>query len=805
MPSLGDIWVRFRGDVTDLHKSLTQAKTGLAGFGDRIGAVGKQLNDTGRTMMVKSAVAGVAIGGLMKKGVDFERSLGQVGALLSNLPAEEAAANLRTFRKEVFSLSERGVGAKEAMGALYDLISARGEYATDAAGAMKALADATIAAKAGNTDLKTTINGLVTVQNSWGDSAGNVSQIMDDFFTTVRTGKTIFSEYIGSLSQVAGIAPQVGVAFKEIGGAVSILTGRGLSATESTTALRQMFVNLLKPTQQSISMYKMLESQLAKTGVQFKFTAETLSKVGLQKFLAMQSKAMELASPEMKNLGENTRQLVQRMDELKTRIAEMKNQGMDTSELQLQAKLAQKELRGMMRQMTQMRVGDVTEQMAQVFSSVQALGGALILGQDQAADFGKRMEQFTGNLGEVNRAFNLATGNGENMAYQWDQVKANLENANTALGTSLAFALSSVADLISRVSSAIIEWIERNPELAKQIGNWIALLVGVRFALGLVLFFGGKLLLLVKALVIGISFLASPIGLVVVAIAVLAAAITGIVLLISANWESIKSVTETVWGGIKKFLQYMVFGIVAIIRLGFGLVKAIIEGIYNVLYAITVGVWTSVFQFVSGAVTKIRDFVVGAWTKIKDTLFGVWQAIKNGVVRVWTGVVDWLKGAVDTIVGFFTGLPSRAYRWGYDMMSKFWDGLKKLFVKVYNWVRDAVGSVLDFFNPWAEHSPSLVEQVRTGYEAIYQSLQKYAGKMASAVNMRTPGGALATGVSPLPAGAHPSFAGVSAGGEMGTLTDNSRVEIVVNNNVDVQELLRQIGRSLGTEISAGGI
>lgn len=102
---------------------------------------------------------------------------------------------------------------------------------------------------------------------------------------------------------------------------------------------------------------------------------------------------------------------------------------------------------------------------------------------------------------------------------------------------------------------------------------------------------------------------------------------------------------------------------------------------------------------VTGAFNSVKSAVVGVWNWIHDNwplllailtgpigvavlaIVSNWDTIKSAV----TGVKDWIVGRWNDIVGFLTGLPDKIGA----AASGMWDGIKEAFRGVINWVIDA--------------------------------------------------------------------------------------------------------------------
>jgi TP901 family phage tail tape measure protein len=205
-----------------------------------------------RTMgRVKNAVAqtakllaGAAVAGgifSVREAARFEKGMAEVNTI-AGLTDDQ----LLKLKKDARALAVQfGLTTDELTGGLYQALSA----GVSEADVLPFLETAAKAAKAGVTDLKTSVDAMTTVTNAWGAAAGDAETIGDTFFTVIREGKTTFEELNESLGNVANVAAASGVSFNETGAALAALTKTGLDSSKASVALRGVMTALLKPSE----------------------------------------------------------------------------------------------------------------------------------------------------------------------------------------------------------------------------------------------------------------------------------------------------------------------------------------------------------------------------------------------------------------------------------------------------------------------------------------------------------------------------------------------------------------------------
>jgi TP901 family phage tail tape measure protein len=145
-----------------------------------------------------------------------------------------------------------------------------------------------------------------------------------------------------------------------------------------------------------------------------------------------------------------------------------------------------------------------------------------------------------------------------------------------------------------------------------------------------------------------------------------------------------------------------------------------------ILTAIWTAVWTAL-QFVTlrgggallGAMAAIGRGVLAAlaspWVLAAVAVGIALYAMRDKLVQIWNNVVDFFDGATERILRAFYALP---------------EGVQKAIIAVVNIIKTAAQKIYEWFsyiNPFAHHSPSLVENVTNGMAAVRQQFGTLSG------------------------------------------------------------------------------
>ena len=238
MSVVGSVAVRVVPSMQGFGQTVAQQAIPEAGKQGRI--IGATM---GKAMVAGLAVAGVAVAGFgvaaLKEFAKFEKGMNEVFTLLPGISQDAMDSmndDVRSFVREM------GIAHDEAVPALYSAISA-GIPQANVFDFMEVAAQAAIG---GVTDMETSVDGLTSVMNAYGQENMSAQQAADLMFTAVRLGKTDFEQLSGSLYNVLPTASALGVGFEDITAAMASMTAAGTPTSVATTQMRQLLVELSK-------------------------------------------------------------------------------------------------------------------------------------------------------------------------------------------------------------------------------------------------------------------------------------------------------------------------------------------------------------------------------------------------------------------------------------------------------------------------------------------------------------------------------------------------------------------------------
>ncbi len=272
----------------------------------------------------------------------------------------------------------------------------------------------------------------------------------------------------------------------------------------------------------------------------------------------------------------------------------------------------------------------------------------------------KKGASATEALGMMQQKFGgQAEAYGKTAAGAQDRFKVATENLQEALGKGLLPVMSALAN----AAANLIGWFEKHKVAAIALGAAVGVML-TAFAVG-------KVVAFTRALVSGAvpafwalnaALTANPIGIVVVAIAALVAALV-------IAWKHSETFRNIVTGA---------FNVIkAVASAVMGAVSAVVTGHWNAIRAVTSAVWGAIAGTLRGAWGGIRSGASFAFNAVRGVVTGAWDAVRHATSTAWNAVTGRLEGA-------WRGIRSAA--------STAWSGVRSAIVNPF---RDAVEWVVD--------------------------------------------------------------------------------------------------------------
>ncbi|HUU87828.1 MAG TPA: phage tail tape measure protein [Candidatus Glassbacteria bacterium] len=108
------------------------------------------------------------------------------------------------------------------------------------------------------TDTSTAVNLLTAAINSFAKDAYDAEQISSELFKTIELGRVRAEEMATSYGRIAVPAHKLGITMTELNAAISTATIQGFKYSEAATSIRNVFLKLIKPTEEMAKWFEEL-------------------------------------------------------------------------------------------------------------------------------------------------------------------------------------------------------------------------------------------------------------------------------------------------------------------------------------------------------------------------------------------------------------------------------------------------------------------------------------------------------------------------------------------------------------------
>ncbi|MFE7316405.1 phage tail tape measure protein [Streptomyces sp. NPDC057555] len=725
---VGELFASLRLDDAQFRGRLATAQGQLSSAGQTAASVGGGMSKWITTPLVGVAAAAIKTGG------DFQASMNRVKAVSGATGSQ--FAELEKLAKDMGSTTQYSASeAADAMG----YMAMAGMKSKDIT---QALPGVLSLAAAGNIKLADAADIATNVLSGYGlktKDLAHLNDVLAKTFTSTNTDMKMLGE---SFKYVGPVAASAGLRIEETSAAIGMMGNAGIQGSEAGTALRGAIASLLKPTGDTEKILNKLGvsvvdshgklrplvdivGQLERAGAS---TADMMGIFGVEAGPAMQalvsqgSSALKKLTGDLEHSGGTAKQ-----------IADVQMQGFNG-----QMKGLQSAVEGLM----------------------LAIAGSGIL--QWATSFAEKLTALASSLSQTDSGMlRIATVVGLAAAAIGPLVIAvgkTMSALSSSLSTIGSFARGTMtaASAIGRMAVAAGTYAARMAVVTAQ-----AVAAGVRMAASAAAtaarVVAGWVLMGAQALAQAARMAAAwvmamgPIGWI-------TTAVVGLVALIVAKWDAIKSATaaawDWIWNKIKAVGQFLVD-----LFMNFTLVGIIIRH-WDSIKSGTARVWNAIVNWVKGLPQKLLSFFLN-WT-LPGLIIKHWQSIKDGTVRKATELVNWVRGLPGRISSAIGNLGSLLYNKGMDIVRGLWNGIQSMGSWLRNtlmgWAKDLIpgpiARALGIHSPSrvmrdqiGRHIPSgIVEGIKSGAPAVDRTMRSLVS-VPAAPQFATAGAAPTNGTS----------------------------------------------------------
>lgn len=170
--------------------------------------------------------------------------------------SQEAQLTTEQWTKGVTDLSNAfGLSIQDVTGAAYETLSnqiAKGAETFDFLATAAKFSITTL------TSVTDSVNLLTAALNAYGKDASEAESVAASLFTTIDLGRVRGEELANTFGRITILGSQLGISLEELEAFLTILTIRGVSASEAMTQIRGVLTKLIRPTEEMKKAFREL-------------------------------------------------------------------------------------------------------------------------------------------------------------------------------------------------------------------------------------------------------------------------------------------------------------------------------------------------------------------------------------------------------------------------------------------------------------------------------------------------------------------------------------------------------------------
>lgn len=212
--------------------------------------VSKKAMEYGRKFAITGLAITAPLGILANEAIKFESQMSNISTLI-----DTRTESIDKMGEKVLDLAqELPVPIEELTSSLYDIrsagIAADKQFST--------LETSAKLSSAGLSDVSESTDILTSALNAFRSQGLSADQTADILFKTVKNGKTTISELSQAFGATAPIVQSAGVKLEDFSAATAAITTTGTPASQAQNQIRASVIALQKPTESMIKIYKKL-------------------------------------------------------------------------------------------------------------------------------------------------------------------------------------------------------------------------------------------------------------------------------------------------------------------------------------------------------------------------------------------------------------------------------------------------------------------------------------------------------------------------------------------------------------------
>ena len=314
---------------------------------------------------------------------------------------------------------------------------------------------------------------------------------------------------------------------------------------------------------------------------------------------------------------------------------------------------------------------------------------------------------------ELSGALGQAARESDGLENVMGNLKQSGTNALAALGQPLLEMLIPVFQALGNIIKGVADWFGTLPGPIKE---FVVILGTVVTAVGVIAPIFLTLQAAATALELSIGGMIAAALPIIGTAAAIAAAVAAVVVILKYLWETnegFRNVVTAVWEAISSVINTVVSEISNFIMSIFGTVVTWWTENQELIRSITDAVWTGISAIISAVMTVIGPLIEGTWNNIQIITSTVWEVIKTvvetainvvlGIIKAvmqiltgdWSGAWETIKGVFSTVWQAIQSIIQTILSAIQSYISNILNGISGTVSNVWNGIKDTVSNVLN--------------------------------------------------------------------------------------------------------------
>ncbi len=342
---------------------------------------------------------------------------------------------------------------------------------------------------------------------------------------------------------------------------------------------------------------------------------------------------------------------------------------------------------------------------------------------------------------ELSGALGQAARESDGLENVMGNLKQSGTNALAALGQPLLEMLIPVFQALGDIIKGVADWFGTLPGPIKE---FIVMIGGVVTAVG---FLAPIFLSLQAIFTTSIGAMITAALPIIGTAAAIAAAVAAVVVILKYLWETnegFRNAVTAVWEAISSVINTVVGEISNFIMSVFGTVVTWWTENQELIRSITDAVWNGISAIISAVMTVIGPLIEGEWNNIQIITSTVWEVIKTvvetainvvlGIIKAvmqiitgdWSGAWETIKSVGETIWNGIASVIGTIFNGIAQVLSNIWNTISTVASTVWNGIKSTLSGIFDAISSSVS---SVFNGIRDTISNIWNSIQSTASSI----------------------------------------------------------------------------